>query len=197
MILNGGGLVFNNNGKIIYEKIISADISDKIIRKCVNDKDFGIITVETKNGYFLNYKEPNWHSDFMNGTFNDFLKPLLKESYKIVFELNNNEIFLEIQNEYPEINIIKFSGENWYGIYHKKANKLLAIEAITNEENISIENVITFGDDYNDMEMIEKCGIGIAMENGIDEIKNIAKYICRNNDQDGVAKWIENNVLKI
>jgi hydroxymethylpyrimidine pyrophosphatase-like HAD family hydrolase len=43
--------------------------------------------------------------------------------------------------------------------------------------------------------MVRNCGIGIAVENGIDEIKNIAKEICGTNENDGVARWIEKNIL--
>jgi hydroxymethylpyrimidine pyrophosphatase-like HAD family hydrolase len=43
--------------------------------------------------------------------------------------------------------------------------------------------------------MIENCGIGVAMENGNERIKNKAKYICKNNNEDGIAKWIEENIL--
>jgi Cof subfamily protein (haloacid dehalogenase superfamily) len=194
MILNGGGLVLNKNRKIIYEKIISIEVSDKIIEKCTNNKNFGIITVETKKGYYLNYKNPEWHKDFMNGIYNDFSKPLSLEAYKIVFELNKEKIINEIQNEYSELNIVKFSGENWFGFYNKDAKKLLAIETVANAENINLKDIVAFGDDYNDLEMIKKCGIG--MENAIEEVKNVAKYICENNNNDGVGKWIERNILK-
>jgi hydroxymethylpyrimidine pyrophosphatase-like HAD family hydrolase len=43
--------------------------------------------------------------------------------------------------------------------------------------------------------MIKNCGIGVAMENGLEEIKNNAKYICGKNNEDGIAKWIEENIL--
>jgi hydroxymethylpyrimidine pyrophosphatase-like HAD family hydrolase len=54
---------------------------------------------------------------------------------------------------------------------------------------------MAFGDDYNDIEMLQRCGTGIAMENGIDEIKKISDYICGSNNKDGVARWIEKNIL--
>jgi hydroxymethylpyrimidine pyrophosphatase-like HAD family hydrolase len=82
-----------------------------------------------------------------------------------------------------------------FGIYHREAKKILAIKAIVKEENIGMEKTIAFGDDFNDMEMLKECGIGIAMKNGVDEIKEIAKYICKSNNEDGVGKWIEENIL--
>jgi HAD superfamily hydrolase (TIGR01484 family) len=42
--------------------------------------------------------------------------------------------------------------------------------------------------------IIKECGTGIAMENGIEEIKKAAKHICGNNNEDGIGKWIEKNL---
>ncbi len=60
---------------------------------------------------------------------------------------------------------------------------------------IQREELIAFGDHYNDMTMIGYAGMGVAMENGEDEVKKIAAYICESNDDDGVAKTIEKYVL--
>ena len=52
-----------------------------------------------------------------------------------------------------------------------------------------------FGDDFDDAEAIKMCGIGIAVENAIPQVKKVADCICESNDCDGVAKWLERNVL--
>ena len=39
-------------------------------------------------------------------------------------------------------------------------------------------------------------GIGVAVSNGIDEAKSVADYVTESNDADGVAKFIEQNILK-
>ena len=53
-------------------------------------------------------------------------------------------------------------------IMNKGATKWNGIKKILEYYKISVKNSIAFGDDYNDIEMIENCGIGIAMENGIE-----------------------------
>jgi hydroxymethylpyrimidine pyrophosphatase-like HAD family hydrolase len=55
--------------------------------------------------------------------------------------------------------------------------------------------VVAFGDDYNDVEMLSECGIGVAMGNAIDECKAVADHICGDCDDDGMAKWLEKNLL--
>jgi len=54
---------------------------------------------------------------------------------------------------------------------------------------------VSFSDDYNDFDMIRECGIGVAVINALDEVKAVANYICDANENDGVAKWLEENVL--
>ena len=51
--------------------------------------------------------------------------------------------------------------------------------------------VIAFGDNYNDIEMIEFAGVGVAMENGEEELKKSADYIALNNNDDGVGKFLK------
>ena len=58
------------------------------------------------------------------------------------------------------------------------------------------EQVMACGDGSNDYEMILMSGVGVAMENGLDNIKEIADYITVSNEQDGVAKAIEHFCFK-
>jgi hydroxymethylpyrimidine pyrophosphatase-like HAD family hydrolase len=58
--------------------------------------------------------------------------------------------------------------------------------------NIDLKDIIAFGDDYNDLEMLVECGRGVAMGNAPDEIKKIVGCCTLTNDEDGVAAEIEN-----
>ena len=60
---------------------------------------------------------------------------------------------------------------------------------------IDREELIAFGDNYNDMTMIGYAGMGVAMGNGEAEVKKIANYVCESNDEDGIAKTLEKFVL--
>ncbi|MDZ7548132.1 HAD hydrolase family protein, partial [Clostridium perfringens] len=61
---------------------------------------------------------------------------------------------------------------------------------------IKREEIITLGDAGNDLHMIEYAGLGVAMGNAFDEIKEIADYITDTNENDGVAKVIEKFILE-
>ena len=69
------------------------------------------------------------------------------------------------------------------------------IKSLATYFNINLVDIVAFGDNGCDIEMLRGCGIGIAVDNAIKEAKAIADYVCYSNDNDGVAKWLELNVL--
>lgn len=57
------------------------------------------------------------------------------------------------------------------------------------------ESIIAFGDDYADIGMLQLCGTGVAMGNAIDEVKDKADVVIGSNDEDGIAVFIENEII--
>ncbi|MDE6596860.1 MAG: HAD hydrolase family protein, partial [Oscillospiraceae bacterium] len=89
-----------------------------------------------------------------------------------------------------------FSGEIWRRFASKKAENAFALEKISERLCISAENIAAFGDDFNDVEMLKYCGTGVAMGNAVEEAKQAADFVCDTNDNDGLAKFIEENFLE-
>lgn len=58
------------------------------------------------------------------------------------------------------------------------------------------EELIAFGDHYNDITMIGYAGLGVAMGNAEEDVKRIADYVCESNDDDGIAKTLDRYVFK-
>jgi hypothetical protein len=54
---------------------------------------------------------------------------------------------------------------------------------------------MAIGDSWNDLDMLEYAGIGVAMENAMADVKKVAQYVTRSNEDDGVAEAIELLVL--
>ncbi|MFP5113070.1 Cof-type HAD-IIB family hydrolase [Bacillaceae bacterium C204] len=71
-----------------------------------------------------------------------------------------------------------------------------SLNHLIRELGIEREEVIAIGDSYNDLAMIEFAGLGVAMGNAPEDIKEKADYVTDTNMQDGVAKVIEQFVLK-
>ena len=80
-------------------------------------------------------------------------------------------------------------------IMSKKATKFNAIISICDALEISPSEVICFGDDNNDISMIQGCGVGVAMANANTIVKEVADMVCLSNENDGVAKWIREFIL--
>ena len=56
---------------------------------------------------------------------------------------------------------------------------------------VSIDEVIFFGDSTNDLPLISKVGLGVAMGNALEEVKDQAKEITLSNDKNGIARFLE------
>ena len=101
----------------------------------------------------------------------------------------------ELLAHFPEIDALQYSGEELVRIAHKDATKWHAIAATAKHLCICASEIVAFGDDVNDINMVKNCGTGVAMTNAIDEVKGVAQFLTKDNDSDGVAIWLEENIL--
>ncbi len=73
----------------------------------------------------------------------------------------------------------------------KGINKALSIERLLKDLGISAKELIAFGDSYNDLEMLKYAGLGVAMGNARDEIKERADAVTLSNEEGGIAAMLE------
>lgn len=73
-----------------------------------------------------------------------------------------------------------------------EASKAKALEKLRVSLNVSREEIIAIGDGYNDLSMLKYAGFSIAMGNAPQDIKEICNHVTLDNNNDGVAIWIEN-----
>lgn len=66
-------------------------------------------------------------------------------------------------------------------------DKAASLDRLAKSLGIKQEEVMAFGDGYNDLSMIEYAGMGISMANGVDGVKERANFITLSNDEDGIA----------
>ena len=76
-------------------------------------------------------------------------------------------------------------------------DKALSINELLKALKIDKKVLICIGDGFNDKSMIEFAGLGIAMENAKQEVKDISDFITKSNNDDGVAFAIEKFILEI
>ncbi|MFC5558415.1 Cof-type HAD-IIB family hydrolase [Ureibacillus thermophilus] len=75
-------------------------------------------------------------------------------------------------------------------VVRKGLNKAIGVSLIAKYLGIPRERIIAFGDEDNDLEMIDYAGIGVAMGNGIQELKSIANEVTGTNNEDGIANFL-------
>lgn len=79
---------------------------------------------------------------------------------------------------------------------HPQASKGKAVAYLAEQLGINLSDTMGIGDSGNDLDLITTCGIGVAVGNAIDELKDLADYIAPTNDDGGVAHAIERFILK-
>ena len=97
---------------------------------------------------------------------------------------------------YDDYTIVR-SAPYFLEFLHKDANKGAGVAALADSLGIDRKDVMCIGDAGNDLHMIQYAGMGVAMGNAFEEIKEIADYITGTNDEDGVAQAIEKFCLNV
>jgi Cof subfamily protein (haloacid dehalogenase superfamily) len=84
----------------------------------------------------------------------------------------------------------------WVDIMPKGIDKSVAIEQILSQNGVGFESLMAFGDAHNDIGMISKAGIGIAMGNAMETIKQNADQITKSNEENGIGLVVD-HLLKV
>ncbi|MGX6978074.1 Cof-type HAD-IIB family hydrolase [Vagococcus elongatus] len=70
-------------------------------------------------------------------------------------------------------------------------HKASGLDRLVQRWGITPEQCVAFGDGGNDLEMLDYCGMGFAMANAPDNVKEVADYVCPSNDDDGVLVTLD------
>lgn len=108
--------------------------------------------------------------------------------------MEERSLALEELKEVPGIEITGALRKN-IEVNGAGVNKGRALVRLGQRLGISREEIMAFGDGANDLQMLKEVGIGVAMENAKEELKEAADYIAGTNDEDGVTRFIEAYVL--
>jgi Cof subfamily protein (haloacid dehalogenase superfamily) len=193
-ITTDGTMVYCD-GKLVFGCGFNLETTNNIIGEIRSIDGAQELTVATDEGIFWNNHHISKSPILYRAIYNDYSKPLNSIAYKIVAELPNKESALNIANQFPESKMICYRGENRYGFISKNSGKVQAIRTLADYLKIEMCNIIAFGDDLNDKEMLEQCGHGIAVSNAVKEVLDVADYVTDSNDEDGVAKFIDKYIL--
>ncbi|WP_025025457.1 Cof-type HAD-IIB family hydrolase [Caldalkalibacillus mannanilyticus] len=101
-----------------------------------------------------------------------------------------DKTFSEIHPRFPQLSIIR-SGEQFIDVIHPNATKGNALKKLTEWYGIEAQEVVAFGNYFNDLEMLQFAGLGVAMQNSPEEVKRLADRVSVSNNEHGVAVVLE------
>jgi Cof subfamily protein (haloacid dehalogenase superfamily) len=106
-------------------------------------------------------------------------------------------LYQQLQFHQNEINAYR-SKSTYIEVSHIEQDKASALALLLKEKFPQIEmgHVVAFGDNYNDATLLKKVGVGVAVANAKEEILNKANEITKANIEDGVALFLEKELLK-
>ncbi len=188
------GTLIHQRGKQVYSCTMDTESANQIIKDLLELNPKTEITVASGRQVFWNSQHISESEKLYKAVFNDYKSPLSCQINKIVAELPDSETAAEIAKK-NRCRLQSYRGENWYAFLPEKAGKIQAIHALANLLNIALNEIVSFGDDINDMEMLQICGTGVAVSNAVTDVKAVADCVTLSNDEDGVADWIENNIV--
>ncbi len=193
------------NGAVLYnggtdEKLFELPLEEDVVRELVH-------LARERNIHLNLFQEEKWYVEYTREELEIYKESSGLDYHILKFEefesknftkliyISDNEKLLEIEKIIEEKfgdRVYKaFSKPHFLEILHKDVSKGKGLEEALKIMKISPENVIAFGDGYNDYEMLNYAGIGVIMGNAPEKLKGKFKYIAKNNDESGVGVFLK------
>lgn len=198
--------IVNFNGALIHHpknkswEPIHSPINKNVVYDVVDSVDkyqYENIIAEVLDDVYLHVEDELMMNIFKMGnpqvTIGNLKGNLTTDPTSLLIHSKESNVPL-IRKHLEEVHAELIEHRRWGAPFHiieivrKGLNKAVGISRIAKEMNIPRERIIAFGDEDNDLEMIDYAGVGVAMANGIDKLKNIANEVTLSNNEDGIAK---------
>ena len=206
LVAFNGGLIMVND-KVVVNNPIEYEIVEKIIKFNASGKVH--ISLYNKDDWYVP-RNDYWTKREINNTkiipqilsnekVLELWKPERKGSHKIMCMGDPkaiDEIYTFMETNFGEHLHLYRSKNTYIEIAAKNISKKTAIEYILEHiyPEINIEDAAAFGDNYNDAEMLNAVGIGVAVANAKPEILKISKFTTASGINDGVAQFLNKHV---
>ncbi len=202
---NGGIIYEADSLKMLSEHLLEGRLAVRAVRLCRKYEVDLMIYYNEK----LYYEKPSERIDIYARRsrlipicLDDLEKICINDVSKVII-IGRNSVLKEIEKEVYITGMDKeittfFSASDLYEFNPLNIDKGTALDELSVILNIDRKDIIAIGDNMNDISMIKKAGLGVAVKNGTDEIKKAADYITeRTNNEGAVAEVIEKFVLNM
>lgn len=199
LISSNGTEIYNNlTDEIIWASYIDTNTCKQIYEICKKENIRLIFVIDDKE-YATKFTRNNKQNLLNDSNFNKVINGNVKQ---IMIIDSCKEKIINLKRKLSDdslLNIIdssdEFGEEIWFSIVSGNSSKGIALEKLASYLKILKKNTIAIGNDINDITMLKKVGISVAVENAIPEVLSCAKIITKSNDLDGVAVFLETLLL--
>ncbi|MDE3838190.1 Cof-type HAD-IIB family hydrolase [Bacillus methanolicus] len=206
--------IVNFNGAFIHHPldnkwgVYHSPLDMKVAKDIVDALDsfhFHNIIAEVIDDVFFHYHDEKLLDVFGIGKPNittGDLRKFLKQSPTSMLIHTDEENVKKIRDHLSEVHAEVIDHRSWAAPWHVieivkyGLNKAIGVKKVADYFQIPRERIIAFGDEDNDLEMLDFAGKGIAMGNAVDEVKNIANDVTLSNEEDGIAVYL-NDLLNL
>ncbi|GER65750.1 5-amino-6-(5-phospho-D-ribitylamino)uracil phosphatase YitU [Weizmannia acidilactici] len=183
----------------IYHEPMPLEVVKSIVETCGDFRLYNIVA-EVKDDVYLHYHDEKLLEIFRIGdpnvTTGNLISFLKDEPTSMLIHAAKEDV-PEIRKYLSDVHAEVVDHRRWGAPWHiieiirAGLNKAVGVKKVADSYGIPKERIIAFGDEDNDMELIEYAGIGIAMGNAIPALKNIADETTLSNTEDGIGVFLE------
>ena len=211
---HNGAILKELDGKFLYHRLLSRDIARQTVAVA---KDLGMCPIAFAGTHddttvlIEDYGDriDEWQRAYLEENrrslhqVNDLATDLPSDVIEIVCVVSLadahqiTEAFETRMNQQVKPILVTTTDQNraFIGLTNPNVSKREPLRYLTEEMNINPEEVVAIGDNYNDLDMLNFAGVGIVMENVVPPLKQMGFHVTASNDEDGVAKALEEFVL--
>jgi 5-amino-6-(5-phospho-D-ribitylamino)uracil phosphatase len=176
----------------IHNQTISIESARATVATLIDLAPHATVSVEIDDRFYSTHP----HEHALPGDVVDIRTILDREPVKIMLDMTAPDLPSDILSHLPsDVRYVLSDSRTLAQIMHADVSKSDAIRRVAETLDGTLADVMAFGDDTNDIEMIRDSGIGVAMANAVDPVKAVADHITLSNDDDGVAATIEDLLL--
>lgn len=185
-IAENGALV-SYNDELIFKSKIEKELAKSLSQKIIEKEDLEVFIcsenttyVIPKSNEFSKYVESEVvnHITIVN-SIDDIEQDILKVSMFCKGGINE-EIVAIFKKDFGEKFQHTISGNTWYDFMNFNIHKGNAIKILQDLINVTKEETVSFGDNFNDIEMLSDAKYSYAMEDAHKDVKKVANFTCTN-----------------
>ncbi len=205
---NGAVITNTHTGEIIYSNPLPYHVAEKMVKRgkelnlTVNVMSTGSSNVINGDRSLLNHRDRHApYQKFINDLSEVTDLPVIKVLLETSVDTSYDDL-IAMKKEIEELcegeAEISYSSGKFLECNHKGIDKGEGMLLLAEKLGVKQEETIAIGDNFNDVSMLVKAGLGVAVKNSRPELFELVDYVCENTcDDAAVAEVIENFILNV